>query len=303
MSATKQFNIERAQRTARLIAGTVLSLEPGHSSSWDLKVLCNQGRYDISIWNDKAPQHAYAMALKPGDIVSLQVHVYEHPNYNPWKVFDYLVFSQAARAQCTMLERRLKEQLQAIKTRQAECELTTRHLKAQQINLNAQLAQRQTFDFWRHLGGIVGGVAAIAAAPATGGASLLALPGCGVALCPSGAELQHQMGQQSLDFSRALADSNLGVTRSMARSAIDIVDQLETITTNAKRLPWKNAANGNTYGLLPVSIRSDLLAIASESPAPAETKAAAHADPLNFLSGCVADQICATQVCNTTRLF
>jgi hypothetical protein len=303
MSTTKQFNIERAQRTARLIAGTVLSLQPGHGSSWDLKVLCNQNRYDISIWNDKHPQHAYAMALEPSDIISLQVHHYEHPDYNPWKVFDYLVFSQAARAQCEILERRLKQQLQVIKTRQAEHDLTVRHLKAQQINLSAQLAQRQTFDFWRHLGGIVGGVAAIAAAPATGGASLLALPSCGVALCPSGAELQHQMGQQNLDFSRALADSNLGVTRSMARSAIDIIDELETIITNAKHLPWKSAANGNAYGLLPLSIRSDLLAIADESPAPAAIEIAAHADPLNFLAGSLLAQARTHQVYAAKKFF
>jgi hypothetical protein len=263
MTDTKQINIERAQRTARLIAGTVLGLNHIAGKHWQLQVLCNNGRYDISVWNDRKVQHDYAMALKPGDVVSLQVHNYEHPGCNPWKVFDYLTFDPAARALCTALERKLQEQLHAIKTRQTEYNLTLQHLKTQQRNLDDQLAQRQTFDFWRHLGGIAGSIAAIAAAPATGGASLAALPGCGVMLCPSGADLQHQTGQQSLDFSRALADNNLGITRSMARTAIDIVDQLEVVITNAKRLPWKTATNGNSYGLLPVSVRSDLIAAAS----------------------------------------
>jgi len=276
MASTKQFNIERAQQTARLIAGTVLSLEHDCGNAWILQVICNNGRYDISVWNDEKRQHQYAMGLKPGDVVTLQVHSYNHPGYQPWKIYDWLVFSSADRVRCNALERKLKEQLRSIETRQRDYDAAIQHLGKQQILLNQQRAQRQTNDFWRHLAGFVGGVGSLAAAPFTGGASLLALPSCGILLCDSGAELQHQMGQNSLDFSRALADNNAGITRSMAIAALEIINELEELITNAKRQSWKHAANGNAYGLLPNSIRADLERITAPPKQPVTATPAAQ---------------------------
>jgi len=60
--------------------------------------------------------------------------------------------------------------------------------------------------------------------------------------------------------------------------------QFEAVITNAKRLPWKNAANGNAYGLLPASIRSDLIAIANRRVAPATLRAGLQPSHLDLLT-------------------
>jgi hypothetical protein len=283
--STKELNIQRAAATARFVGGTVRSIERGPRSSWTLTIQTPHGLYPISLWDDDKPQHAIALDFRRNDIVTLQVHAYEHPVYQPWKIYDILEFDDHQLQTLTQLNNQIRSNALSCNNTLKQCEIEARQLGELDAAAALMREQRQTQGFWSQVAGISSAVGAIATAPLTGGASLLALPGsCMLVFSGQAAGDSTAITDINLRHRRENLGNAWYAVRQQATQALHCVGLLEQTVDDAKLLPWKATANGNAYGILPPSLKHELHAIAcSEVPA---SQAVIDVQPmLNHLTG------------------
>ena len=265
ITTTKEQNIQRAMDSTRLIGGQVHSLTKANGGSWTLVVDQNTSRYQISIWdNDQAHTDA-ALSMRPGDIVTLQVHAYHHPAYNPWKIWDVLQFSDSEQRLVTRLNDEIKANTRASLAQHQQAQIELRRIGDLRQAMAVQKAERENVDFWRQVAGVGSAVACLAAAVPTGGLSLCGLGGSAVMLTSSSssssafADVQLQHRREDLGRSWRLMQQQ-------AIQGLQCIDALEGTLERAKLQPWKTASHGISYGLLPTELRQQLNSIATSAP-------------------------------------
>jgi hypothetical protein len=282
IQTSKHQNIERAMGTVRLIGGQVSDLRRGPRGSWTLVIDQASSRYLISLWDDEHVQHQAALNLRRGDIATLQVRNYEHPSYHPWKVWDVLNFSDADTRLITQLDDGVRANSLACQRSFQQAQLEHRQIGELQQALNLQEEERKQQGFWRQVAGISSGIAAIAMAPATGGASLLGLGGSAVMLSGTGSSTSSYSSTQ-LQHRREALGRNWQLMQQQALRALGCIDKLEAALERAKLQPWKQGLNSVSYGLIPPELRSQLQAVANSNAAPSTVTVNVSARSMDYL--------------------
>ena len=284
LATTKERNIERAAATARFIGGSVSSVKRGPRSSWTLEVQTPHNIYPVSLWDDDKPQHIKALNYRKGDIVTLQVHAYEHPVYQPWKIYDILQFDHHQFLAIQKLEQQIKQQALNCNTLLKQGMVEANQLNDYERAYAIQQEQRQSTHFWSTIAGIGSAVGALAAAGFTGGASLFGLPAAGMLMHNAQSQV---VGNVIADVALQHRREALGRTvRLQAAQCLALTGQLEQTVSSAKLLPWKDTKHGAAYGILPPQLASELQSIANSAAAHNSTAIDVKCTP-------IADYICA----------
>jgi hypothetical protein len=266
LSTTKAHNIERAAATARFIGGSVRSVERGPRGSWTLEVQTPHNIYPISLWDDDKPQHVKALDYRKGDIVTLQVHAYEHPVYQPWKIYDILQFDHHQFLAIQSLEQQIKQQALSCNTLLKQGEIEARQIGDYEHAYAIQQEQRNTQSFWSTVAGIGSAVGCLASAPFTGGASLFGLPAAGMLVHNGQSQTgSNAVAEVALRHRREALGRTWDTIRQQATQALALSGQLERTIGSAKLLPWKECKHGAAYGILPPQLNTELQVIANSS--------------------------------------
>ena len=256
-------NIQRAAGTARFICGHVASIKRGFRSSWALDVQTQHGLYPISVWDDGKALTDKVLSFAKNQIVSLQVHHYENDDYNPWKVWDVLEFDSYKLSTINSLENSIKQHALQCSSSSNQCEIETREINEHTSALAAQIAEQDTRNIWQTIAGISTALGAFAAAPMTGGGSLLSLPMSAMLIHSGTAAKEHETtAQVALRHRRERLGRLFNFVREEALKALQLTHQLEAVVDSAKMQPWKKASRNAAYGILPPQLTAELHAYA-----------------------------------------